>query len=137
MEAKKVLNLLNEVIPDCEIFESAEDILKVRHPEVNRFYRHKVTSNISVYSEDAPLVLGPQPLYCNYQGKLRTVDDPVCQYHLETFNSWCWERCTTEWTIKRLRPAISAAYKQHKDSTPQRVQFPFSDGDAGNLWGNR
>jgi hypothetical protein len=137
MEAKKVLDILNEVFPGCEVFESAEDVLKARYPQAKKLYRHKVASDITVYSEDAPLVHGLQPLYCNYHGRLRVVDDPVCQYHLETFDPWCWERCETEWSINRLRPAFCPSYKQHKDSTPQKVQSPLADGNSGNLWGDR
>ena len=76
-----------------------------------------------------------QPLYCNYHGRLRPVGEDVCQYHLETFDPWCWERCETEWTIKRLRPALSASYKHHKDSTFQKAELYFPA--SGNLWEDR
>jgi hypothetical protein len=112
-----ILEKFNSVFTDCEFFESIEDVLKARQ-EVE--LKHEI-----------------QPLYCNYQGQLRVVGDPVCRHHLETFDSWCWEKCQTEWSINRLRPPLSAAYKQHKNCTPQKMQFSFVDGLSGNLWGDR
>jgi len=110
-----IFEKLNSVFPDCEIFESVEDILKARHSK-----EHDI-----------------QPLFCNYGGKIRTVDDPVCKYHLKSFDPWCWERCETEYTINRLRPAFSAAYKHHKDSRRQKAKSAFAKGVSGNLWGER
>ena len=72
-----------------------------------------------------------QPLYCNYQGRLRAVDDPVCQYHLETFDPWCWERCETEWAINKLRPAREVNYREHM----ALEETSNSRGDANmSLW---
>jgi hypothetical protein len=132
-----ILEKLNSVFPDCEVFESTEDVLKARCPEVKKFYRHKFANGVAVYCAEEELKHDKQPLYCNYHGQLRVVDDPACQYHLESFDPWCWERCETEWAIKRLRPALSTAYKHHKDSTPQKAQVLFVDGVSGNLWGDR
>ena len=111
MNAKKVLQAFRAVFPDSLVL--AKDDVPLPVKEVR------------------------QPLYCNYHGKLRVVDDPVCQYHLESFDSWCWERCETEWTIKRLRPALNTAYRQHKDYLSQKAQVPFADGGSRNLWGDR
>jgi len=131
----EVLKLFNSVWSDCEVFESIADFLKARYPEDEKFYRHKLTDSISAYSVETALKHDIQPLYCNYHGRLRVVDDPVCQHHLETFDPWCWERCETEWPIKRLRPALSAAYKQHKECKPLKVQFPAAGGAPRSLWG--
>jgi hypothetical protein len=76
-----------------------------------------------------------KPIFCNYHDRLRPVDEPVCQHHLETFDPWCWERCNTEWTIKRYRPPLSGAYRQHKDSTHQGAASPSANGARGSLWG--
>ena len=131
-EVDSIVDLFNEVFPDCEIVASVEDVLKTRCPDDRKFYRNKVANNITVYS--AKTEPGRQPIYCNYHGRLRVVVDPICQYHLETFDPWCWERCKTEWSIKRLRPALSATYRQRKDSTPQKAASPIADGATRNLW---
>ena len=130
MEAGKFLNLLNEMFPGCEVFESAEGVLEAGCPKAKKFYRHKVGSEIAVYSRDASPVHGSQQLYCNYHGKIRVTDDRVCKYHLEMFDSWCWERCETEWAIKRLRPPLGAVYRQHKSSMPQMARFSSADAQA-------
>jgi hypothetical protein len=131
----EILEKLNSVFPDCEVFESVEAVLKSRYPNDKKFYRHKVGDKIVVYSAEPELKHDIQPLYCNYQGKLRVVNDPVCQHHLETLDLWCWERCTTEWTIKRLRPALSAAYQQHKDCMTLKGSPHTVNGASKSLWG--
>jgi hypothetical protein len=60
------------------------------------------------------------------------VCEDVCKYHLESFDSWCWERCETEWTINRLRPALSGAYPHHKNTVPvctSEIMFNFQQKD--------
>jgi len=136
MDAEKAINLLSEVFPDCEVFESAEDVLKAGYPNDGKFYRHKVTDYIVAYSAKAELQHDIQPLYSSYHGRLRVVDESVCQHHLETFDPHCWENCETEWAVNRLRSAPSAAYKQHRDYLAQKAQSSLTDGVSKNLWGN-
>jgi len=47
-----ILKIFNSVFPDCEVFASAEDVLKARYPRAKKFYRHKLTDNIMAYSEE-------------------------------------------------------------------------------------
>ena len=75
-----------------------------------------------------------QPIYCNYQGQPRIVDTPVCQHHLETFDPWCWTRCETEWTIKRLRAVLTASYQRHKCSISLNQESCSANGASRNLW---
>ena len=105
--------------------------------EMLQAFREVFPDSVVLANNDVPLPVeedGRQPLYCNYHGQLRVVDDPVCQYHLESFDPWCHERCETEWTIKRLRPALSAAYQQQKGSMTRRGESPTVDGVSKSLW---
>jgi hypothetical protein len=101
MTVKETLQALRDVFPESKVL-GKNDLVAEREPQ--------------------------QPLYCTYQRRLRVVADPVCRHHLSVFDPYCWERCETEWTIRRHRPALSAAYRQHKSSMTRRGVHPAEDG---------
>lgn len=104
--------------------------------EMLQVFREVFPGSLVLAKDDVPLPEeAGQPLYCKYHGQLRVVDDPVCQHHLESFDQWCWERCETEWTIKRLKPALSAVYQQRKDSIPKKAPSRSVSGAFRSLWG--
>ena len=128
----EILEKFNRVLPDSEVFGTSEEVLKSRYPIVKKFCKSMVGENIIVYCDESVLQRDIQHLYCNYHGRLRAVEKRVCQCHLENFDPYCWEKCETEWSIKKLRPVLIRAYREHLGAHKGNLRETGIDASSSN-----